>query len=43
MNALLELIKQFPAGKRAVVVALIVIMVLTWLAVCAILASYPAV
>ena len=42
MNRLPRLIKQLPAGKRAVVVALVVIIVLTWIGVCAILATYPA-
>jgi hypothetical protein len=42
MNRLFQLVKQLPGGKRAIVVILVVIIVLTWLAVCAILTSYPA-
>lgn len=42
MNSLVQLIKQLPVGRRAAVVALLVIIMLTWVGVCAILATYPA-
>ena len=42
MKSLTQLLKQLPTGKKTVVVALIVVIILTWLGVCAILATYPA-
>ena len=42
MKSFLELVKQLPTGKRAIVVAAIVIIILTWLGVCLILTTYPA-
>ena len=41
MRSLVQAIRQLPAGKRAIIVAAILIIVLTWLGVCAILATYP--
>ena len=43
MNSLFQLIKQLPAGKRALMLILIVVILLTWVGVCAILSTYPAV
>lgn len=43
MNSLVQLIKQLPAAKRALILILLVVIILTWVGVCAILSTYPAV
>ena len=41
MRRFLQLIQQLSPGKRATILTVIAIIILTWLGVCAILATYP--